>query len=300
MVYGDSRLLGNGDWGTNGRSFDGARLKWRPGAGRVDAFATWLAEGKRAGRDRLFGGAVAGVSRKREGADWSVDLDAYGFVRDFGDTGFVAENGLKGNLQDRTFGARARAANDRAELRVEGALQNGERVGDDVKAWAFAARADVVLAKEPRFKLFAEFATASGDERVGDGEWGRFDPLYPTAHGLLGYSDLAAWQNIVDLDGGVAFGPRRGWSFEAAVHHFTLAEPRDAWIADSGDVLRRDTAGAAGDAVGNEVDLAARWAMRPGVALQGGYSRFAAGDFVSNTGGGGSQDWAYLQTAIAF
>lgn len=300
MVYGDARLLGNGDWGANGRSFDGARLKWRPGMGRVDAFATWLAEGRRAGRDRLFGGVVVGLTRKDAGSAWSLDFDGYGFARDFGDTGFVAESGRKGNLQDRTLGGRLRIAGERVELRLEGAGQSGNRAGDDVQALAFAARADLVLAKEPRFKLFAEYAGASGDETPGDGDWGRFDPLFPTAHGLLGYSDVAAWSNITDLNGGVAYGPHRGWWFEAAVHRFTLMEARDAWIADSGDVLRRDATGAAGDELGLEIDLTARWAMRPGVTLQGGYSRFAAGDYVSNTGGGGSMDWAYAQMVIGF
>lgn len=300
MVYGDARLIGNGDWAANGRSFDGARMRWRPGTARVDGFVTWLGEGRRAGRDRMFGGVVAGLTRKGADAAWSFDLDAYGFLRDLGDTAVIGESGVKGDLQDRTLGARLRLVAGIAELRLEGAGQGGERAGDDVSAWALAARADVVALAEPRLKVFAEYAAASGDETPGDGDWGRFDPLYPTAHGLLGYSDVAAWQNIADLSGGVACGPHRGWWFEAAVHRLTLMEPRDAWIADSGDVLRRDVTGAAGDEVGIELDLTARWAMRPGVTLQGGYSRFAAGDFVSNTGGGGNQDWAYLQATIGF
>lgn len=300
MAYGDARLIGPGDWGPNGRSFDGGRLEWRPGAWRVDAFATWLGEGRKSGRDRLFGGVVAGVSRTAPEAGTSLDLDLMAFARDLGDTGFVAESGIKGNLQDRTFGARLRVAWLRAELRLEGATQTGDRAGDEVRAWGFAARADLVATREPRVRLYAEYAAASGDERVGDGEWGRFDPLYPTAHGLLGYSDLAAWSNVADLNGGVALGPHRGWSFEAALHRLALEQPGDGWIADNGDLLRRDVTGASGDEVGFELDLTARWAMRPGVTLQGGLSRFAAGDFVSNTGGGGSQDWVYLQTSVGF
>lgn len=300
MAYGDARLIGNGDWGPNGRSFDGARARWRPGAGRVDAFVTWLGEGRTSGADLLFAGVIAGLSRRRDGSDWNLDLDVSAFARDSGSTAASVPIGVLAHKSDQTLGSRLRLANDRLELRLEGVLQGGGRDGVDVSAWAYAARGDLMLMREPRLKLLVEYAHASGDEDPGDGEWNRFDPLYPTAHGLLGYSDLAAWSNIADLQGGLVFGPSRGWTFEASVHRLVLAESRDAWIADNGDVLRRDPTGAAGDDVGLELDLTARWAMRPGVTLQGGYSRFAAGDFVSNTGGGGDQDWAYAQALIAF
>jgi len=83
-------------------------------------------------------------------------------------------------------------------------------------------------------------------------------------------------------------------------HAFSLAQPRDAWFADSGSPLRSDPAGSAGTGVGREWDATVRWDARPRVSVLLGGSWFWRGVFVRDTGGGGDFGWGFLQLDVGF
>lgn len=294
LAYGDQHLVGALDWGNVGRSFDGFLLRWSGTSARVDAFATWVGDNRRFGTDRIFGGLVATLKP----AD-GLELEPFAFVRDFGDTSFAAESGAKGALRDRTLGARAKWAKGRLDLRGEAMSQDGTRSADDVVAWAGSVRATFEALSKHQLKLTAEYMTASGDAE-NDGTWKRFDPLYPTAHAILGYADVAGFSNVRDVNGGVSFAAGRVSMVAFDVHRLSLAEERGAWVDAAGTTLRRDATGAAGSDLGIEYDLTVRCKARPGVLFTGGLSRFEPGDYVEATGGGRAQTWGFLQMTATF
>lgn len=294
LSYGDQHLVGALDWGNVGRSFDGFLVRWNGASARVDAFATWVGDNRRFGTDRMFGGLVATLKP----AD-GFELESFAFVRDFGDTSVIAEGGAKGGLHERTLGGRARWAKGRFDLRGEAMSQDGTRSADDVVAWAGSVRATFEALPKHQLKLTAEYMTASGDAE-NDGTWKRFDPLYPTAHAILGYADLAGFSNIEDVNGGVSFAAGKVSTVTLDVHRFSLAEARGAWADAAGTTLRRDASGAAGTDLGLEFDLTVRCKARPGVLFVGGLSRFEPGDCVEATGGGDAQTWGFLQLTANF
>jgi hypothetical protein len=285
--------VGAADWGNVGRSFDGARLRHVRGSLTTDAVLTWISEGRRAGEDRLFGGLHAGWRRQ------AYALDAYGWARDYGGLAATAEAGGRGALRDRTFGARLRWSRGPLELRGEGMHQTGERAGQLVRAHAMDLRASVEVERSRALRLAAEYTRASGDG-VGDGRWERYDPLFGTAHILLGYADVMAFANSEDLQ----LGASAQWTPALAIlldaHLLRLESERDGWIDDAGNTLRRSASGAAGREVGTELDLTLRWQARPGLMVMGGASAFLAGDFVERTGGGGDSGWGFVQLTLGF
>jgi hypothetical protein len=295
LLYGDQRLVSPLDWHNVGRSWDGVRARGRRRAVQLDGFLTWVAEGRKAGSDRLF----AGLYLAWKGPH-GVGADLYHFWRSFGDSGFVSEGGRGGSLDDRTAGARLRIAAGRLDACGEAALQRGRRAGDRVESWAAAAKLSAGLDAGGRLKATAEYLFASGDRNVADGEAGRFDPLYAFSHFYLGYLDVVGWANVRDLNGGLAIQPGPRWSAQAEFHRFELAEARDAWVDAAGNVVRRAPSGAAGRDLGRELDVVVRWTARPGTALLAGWSHLWPGDFVARSGGGGDADWGFAQLTVSF
>ncbi len=295
LAYGDGRLVSGADWGNSGWGYDGVRVRYAPKAWQIDAFSTWISEGRVEGQDRLFAGLDALWHGPR-----GVDLEAYHFRRSFGDTGWVAEGGRRGMLYDGTTGGRVRVLRGRLDTKLESAVQIGHRAGDDVRAWFGAARATLELPGAWKPRALGEFAIGSGDRDPADGKYQRFDPMYWGFHNYQGSLDVVSISNVKDWSGGLALQPRKGWSVTSEYHTFSLVEARDAWSDAAGTTLRRDASGAAGADLGRELDLVVKWDARSRVTVLGGYSRFWRGLYVERTGGGNDIDWGFLQMAVAF
>jgi hypothetical protein len=295
LVYGDGRLVSGADWGNSGWGYDGLRVRYQPKSWQIDAFGTWISEGRLEGQDRLFAGLDALWHGPR-----NVDLEGYHFARSFGDTGFVAEGGRKGGLYDGTSGARARVVHGRLDVKLESAFQSGHRAGDDVRAWFGVARASLELPGAWKPRAQGEFAIASGDRDPADGRFERFEPLFWGFHNFQGSLDVVSISNVKDWSGGLALQPHKGWTVTSDFHRFLLVEARDAWSDAAGTLLRRDPTGAAGVDLGRELDLVVKWDARPRVTVLSGYSRFWGGPYVERTGGGSDIDWGFLQLAVGF
>lgn len=296
LTYGDEKILAGSNWGNPGRGWDGVRLRFQPKGWQVDAFGTWVMEGRVEGNDRMFSGADA----LWKGAP-GIECEGYAFARSFGDTSFTSERGgPKGSLDDLTSGARFRARRGAAEVRLEGAAQSGKRAGDRVAARFATARASWEFHGTRKPRLTLEGNWASGDADPTDGKAGRFDPIYWGNHGYQGAMDIFDESNSRDLALMTSLQATRLLNLQCEYHQFTLADAHDAWYDDSGNALRRDATGASGTAVGSELDLTARWDPRSGLGLLAGVSSFIPGHFVHQTGGAPQQDWGFLQMTVTF
>jgi hypothetical protein len=296
LEYGDGNVVAGSGWGNPGRGWDGLRLRLAPKGWQVDGFATWVMEGRVEGNDRMFSGAD--ILWKGSPV---VEIEGYAFARSFGDTSFTSERGgPKGSLADLTSGARLRWKRGTTEVKLEGAVQSGQRAGDRVDARFGTARASHEFKGAKKPKLAFEANWASADPNAADGVANRYDPIYWGNHGVQGTLDIFGRANALDVAAQGSVQWSKALNLLAELHRFQLVDARDSWFDDSGTALRRDAAGASGRDVGMEADLTVRWDARPGVGVLGGLSHFTPGAFVKNTGGAPQLNWVFTQMTVAF
>lgn len=295
LAYGDQRLVSPLDWSNVGRAWDGMRLKWRGGKQWVDAFATNVKEVSHARADSNFWGLYGSCA-----AVPKYEFDAYLLGRDNADGSYTNERGSKGNLSDRTLGARVKGAAVGFDFTGELARQFGRKAGQPVRAWALAATGGYNFARALKPRTAVEYDFASGDADPGDNRVQTFDPLFPFGHPYQGQQDIFSWKNGHDYKGSVSVDARPGWRLAADYHYFQLARSFDAWYDAATAQLARDATGAAGTNIGSELDLHVKGKFRERIDLWFGYSHFFAGSFVRTTTGRGDRDWAFFSAAWNF
>lgn len=303
LVYGDKRLISSGEWGNPSRVFDAVKLHLQRPNWWLDAFVSSVVQiedgrfnrsdwiNSETDRDQLFGGLYFGTN-----AFPIQTTEAYllGLQQDQseGDTSFL------------TLGTRMKA--DPAKLRgweydVEMAAQTGEVLGRDHAAFAGHWGLSYTWmdhAWKPRVGM--DFTYASGDDNAADGESGTFQNLFPTNHLYYGYMDLFAWQNLRNPAVHFEFSPHQQWRVSLNWHWFWLDDSADAWYrASIRDTARPIDAGADSYA-GSELDLTILWKAHQHLDVQLGYSRFFAGNYLSDTGSGDDAHFAYLMLTINY
>ncbi len=340
LNYGKERIIGPLDWTNQGRSWDGARLRWAGKNGNwVDGFVTQIAESfaspsvvprtaVRASEDRdeVFWGIYGHLTFLKGIVD---EIEPYFLGRNqswnadgrklFGTTDDI--------FRENRYTAGVRVAGEPTVLPgldydIEGNYQFGnvivEGANFDIQdAYSIHAGAGYTcksIAWTPR--VGGKFSFASGDKDSADDELNTFDQLYPTGHAHLGYIDLVGRQNIFDYEVNLSAKPTKKWLMKVDGHWFMLDQAEDAWYDAGGNVLGAWTGAAGTDKpdreLGKEVDLTANYAMFKNFSVTLGYSHFFAGDFIQDdnvtTDGSGSgkkfgdsdADWFYVMTTLKF
>ena len=297
LQYGDQRLVSPLDWSNIGRSWDGARLRFRGSNYTVDLFETVVKEVNAAKRNGNFWGLYASCK-----AVAKHEFDAFIFGRDQRDGTIANEQGTSfGNLSDRTVGARFKGTPGRFDYTGEADWQFGRRAGKQVRAWAMAATSGYNFEHALKPRVGVEYDFASGDASSTDGTVQTFDPLYPFGHSYQGYQDVFAWKNGHDFKGSVSVDPRAGWRVQADAHHFRLHHGFDAWYGAAGTpIIARSATGTSNKEIGNEIDVHVKGKFRDVVSLWFGYSRFFAGKFVKQATGRADRDFGFFQAAFNF
>ncbi len=129
--------------------------------------------------------------------------------------------------------------------------------------------------------------------------------LFPTGHTHLGFIDYVGRQNIQDFRGQVGARMVKSLTGTVHVHVFRLDKAQDAWFNAAGDVVGGKNGRFVVDPsrtarnLGTEVDLLFRFGGFEGAQVEGGYSRFFAGDVVSAGGfPADDSDWVYVQIKV--
>lgn len=282
MIYGDELLVGNGDWGPTGKSFDGLRLHNMGKSYWVDVFVTQPVEGQAVlvGVDQAFGGVYAGVP----GDGWSAE--GYALSRNT-----RADGGL--GDADLTVGGRFKIAMDNGlAFKAEAAQQSGDHAGG-LDAGGTMFMADVGAPIGDSFNVGANLLYASGDNDPADGDDDAFKTLYNSPHKILGYQDLIGLSNVMDAQFYAGYKVNDQWKLTGALHWLQLAEDNGVLpvlAAGAGMV------GAVGESdLGAEIDVTLRGTVMEDVDLYFGVSQFMSGDAVAN---GDDQLWAFAQMIL--
>lgn len=280
FIFGDERLVGAGNWGNVGRSFDAVRVTYaRPGA-KLDWFASSVVVTDKDAfdrsdlRNRLYG-FYSSFTKLIPGSQ----IEPYFFWRS--DGGYRNELKVRGGLDEITFGIRGVGKlPGRLDYGIETAGQSGRAAGAPITAWAGHFLGGYSLGGTDRApRLVAQFNCASGDSDPRDGRVNTFDQLYPTNHFFYGIDDRMGWRNMREAVGGVQWKPLAKWRFGVDYHAFWLATVQDALYLDNGSASVRNP-NATSRRVGDELDVTANYQPSEHFSLVLGYGHLFPGKFL--------------------
>jgi hypothetical protein len=303
FLYGRQRLVGGFNWDNVGRSFDGARLRYKRAAWTGDFLWGRLVEVRRRGTPHRPGNRdLYGVHVSHAAKDTARRTELYGFALH---DGLRTGGELGGTLQPTdvvTLGFRhQRAPTTGWRYEVENAWQFGDRGPDDHSAVAFVGSAGYGWGRRFRPVVNFEYAFATGDNDPTDGNSDEFNNLFPTNHLHYGYADLVGLRNLHDFRATFSSRLHPRLSLQADYHRLLLAEKRGPWKNAGGAVLGFDPTGQSGRDLGQELDLTARIPiLERHLNLMAGYSFFSPGGFVKRTRGSENHHFGYIQTIVRF
>ena len=301
LAFGDERLIGNAHWLNTARSFDGLRGTYRRKGYRVDAFASRVVKLQ----DREFdwstpGNNFYGIYGGLEKLVPKATIEPYFLWRR--GSGLKTETGTPGILNFGTVGFRwVGKLPAHLDYGIETARQSGSLGSDTIGAWAghwVVGYTMPHLRLQPRWSL--EYNYASGDHNPKDGKRGTFDQLYPSAHDKLGLDDQVGWKNIRNARAGVEIKPAKQWSVVARYDAWWLADSHDALYSGAGAVVARDSTGASGRFVGQELDSVVAYNFSRQFQFSGGYGHIFPGTFLNHATSGKSYSFPYATTTFVF
>lgn len=297
LLFVSQRLISTADWANTRRTFEGVRGFWRSTSMDFDVFCVSpvipdTTKQDDVDRDIKFLGAWATFRPVNQ----VVDVYYLGLQDDTLTGDRYVTTAPKGKRDIHTFGARYAGNEGPFLFDIEGMVQGGTAVDRNVEAHAYTLSAGYELqehAWRPQFWLGYDYASGTGDPTLGAKDR-TFNQLFAFGHYYFGYLDLVGRQNIQDCYGQVALYPHNWITVLAQYHHFRLAKSRDFLYNAAGKPTRRSATGAAGQDVGQEIDLLANIHLTPHQDVLIGYSKLFAGDFIKNTGAKVSPELLYV------
>ncbi len=306
--YGDGRLIADSRWGNFGRSFDGAKLRYRRDRWWAEAFWARVVTIERGAFDEWKDDeSVAGLYLSSEHLEGHV-LDLYGFHFD-SDSG--SAEGRYATLGTRV--ASKRPKEDPWDYAAELATQFGSRTSAgrdlDIAALMIHAEAGHTFRNtpwRPRIGLSYDFASGDGDRT--DGDSATFRTPYTTSHSWYGRQDIIGLANLHNPRLTLAVEPAKALRLAAEYNLFRLADSADYAYGSNGlTPVRRTTpdgrdvrAIGASRSFGQEIDLIADVTVTKNVMLHAGFSWFFAGSYLSDTGAADNGTYCYLQATVKF
>jgi Alginate export len=201
-----------------------------------------------------------------------------------------------GHESEQAYGIRWKGlAFNNFDYSIEGIREAGTDGPNNISAWGttdgLAYRFSSMYWK-PR--VFSQYDYASGDKNPKDGTHGAFDTMYPTAHDRFGISDQFGWQNIKAVRAGVTIEPHNRWTVTGQWLDFWLASATDSLYNTSGGSIVRNTAGTAGNHVGQEADVYTWYELNRHVNVGVGYAHIFPGQYLTLMEKGPNYSYPYF------
>jgi hypothetical protein len=319
MTYGDERVIGVGDWGNLGRSFDAAKLRFENDSLWVDAFSGRVVMPDQFNLNGVndydwFSGVYASTKKL---VPWQ-ETQVYFLSRNANVQAGVADPGWlttpPGARDIYTLGMRVKS--------LPGKLKGWDYTGEmvyqmgsinslgkrlDQQAVALSLGGGYTLEEtvgKPRLGL--EYNYSSGDSDPTDGKSQTLDTLFPTAHKVYGYMDLIGWRNLHNPRFSVGIKPAKPVQVTLDYHAFWLADDRDFFYPESGAGRAANGYGrnsGLSKYVGSEVNLDVTYTVKSWLGFRTGFGHFFRGSYIEDSvraNGSQDADWVYLQTTLSF
>lgn len=332
LAFGDERLVGSSDWNNFARSFDAARVTWPKLGGGLDAFvgsvvqvqptATTGWHANHSSTDDIFAGVysrfVASETLKVEPyflwrhkkSDTLYNVAGVGTARPNDIPQKVATLGLRwmggppekldGFDYDGEFAWQTGKARGRQQ--VGAAFVYPGPAWIDHEAWAVHAGVGFTTnAPGIPLRLYGEFNYATGDRNPADAKTESFLNLFPTNHKFYGGMDVFAWKNMREFALTAAATCSKQTKARIEHHLFDLANTNDTWFrANAVTAVRALTpaARAASSRAAQETDLVVSHVLNGNVTVDLGFSYFASGRYLAQTGGASDAHFVYAQTVF--
>ena len=301
ISYGDQRVFGPGQWGNTGR--------WYWDVGMLTLDTNYLALDVWAGRpvrsrpekwpDRPAPDPTAVVAYARV-KRLPLRLDVFYALKYNGKGDTPGERGA-GDLVSSSVGLQAAGLWRRLDYSGTFVAQLGAYGQDTLRAFGASGTLGVTLPLPWQPRLAALVTWGSGDRNPTDGVHGTFDGVFGGADIMFyGYLNLFMWANLRDYEANLHLQPARTLRVHVQYHYFTIDAARDAWYSTSLKAVRQDATGAAGIALGHELDARVIWTLWGRLELMAGYGRFFPGTFVATTGPAPAANWFFGQTSYSF
>lgn|GEM_PF-639844 len=294
--YGDERVIGASDWSNTARSFDAIKVSAFGSKYALDLFASSVVVSEDGVFDKHRDGQnLYGLHATFPTLVPKAEVNVYTFWRT---TPLVSgERSSRGDSDTVTLGTRlAGKLPMKFDYTMEAMLQRGSFALDRVRAYAFHGRLGYTIRQDywtP--KLLIEYNQSSGDENPNDGVRGTYDQLFPTNHSKYGIDDVVGFRNLENLRLGFALQPNKRTKIEGDYHSFWLTQVRDGLYNEQGNLITRNTAGAAGKHVAQEADLQFTYTPKEYLSFGAVYAHWFPGEYWKATtkGAPGSSVYTY-------
>ena len=272
IFYGNTRVFGPGEWKNSGKwVWDAAKISYQRGDHFVDAFY---------GKTKLHDPGEFSLNH-RHGYTGAGVYGHYAIGKHASVEPILAmkQNDRSNDYRERTqyyYGLRAYhnalgiGFVDATYIKATG--ENVKNNGSEVDIDASGYNVDAGLKITPQWKAGVTYSYASGDDKsTPDDE--RFDGVFGATDKYYGRMNLMEWSNLRDYGLFINYTPKKEFLFELEYHKFYADEIKDKWRAYT-------NLNATSDHYGDEVDLAATWAVNPTWTIMTGVTYFMPGDLI--------------------
>lgn len=298
LLYGSQRLLSTNEWGNNRVRFQAVKTFYRSKEWDADLFTGRQVQVRfndldPGDHDVWFTGAWLTYKPKA-----GTFLDLYYLNLDNTTPGVATGRFRTGKFNVNTIGGRGTGRADCGFLwDVEGAVQFGGWADQSILAEMFTTYLGWNFKNAPlNPTVWVGYDFASGDSDPNNsGTRGTFNQLFAFGHYYFGFLDYVGRQNIHDFTVQAYCNPMKWLTAGVQYHAFRLAVPEDALYNALGRPVRQDRTGAAGNDVGQEIDVVfnAHLTDRQDIFVQ--YAHFFPGGFIRSTGPSQSGEAVYVQ-----
>lgn len=297
MAFGSQRLVGVRAGPNVRQSFDGVTLVVRPGAWRLDVFASKPVETNVGVFDdvpdhgKTFWGIYAVAPL---GALPGANVDLYYLGLDRKTARF--DQGMAPELRE-SVGSRLWKRGPPWDYNVELVYQWGRFGSAPVRAWTVATDTGytaIDVPGRPRVGLRAD--VTSGDDDPDGPALRSFNPLFPRG-AYFGESQLVGPVNHIDLHPSLDFSPMKNVAAHVSWAFFWRESGRDGIYGVPGNLVRSGK-DVGGRFVGSQATASMTVSVGRHVTIASTVERFIAGLFLRQSGNG--DDLTFLTTSVGF